>query len=197
MNKKKFMRNIIILLFCCMAVFMAGFAITSCSSSSGSGDGSGGMSPLPTQSISPSPQPTLTPSPTPSPYPTPQPELPKKKLTLGNAVITAEIADDNDEKAWGLSWRRSLGENDGMLFVYDQPQNAGMWMYGMLFNLDVIWIKGDEAVKIAEDVPAPDDPYNTNIPSYSPGQAVDYFLEVNSGFVKKHGIKIGDKMKIE
>ncbi len=195
MNNKKFMKNLIILSFCCMAVFMLGFTLTSCSSSSGSGDNSGNISPIPSPSISPSS--TITTSPSPSPYPTPQPVLPKKKVTVGTTVITSEIADDEDEQHHGLSWRQSLGENDGMLFVYDPAQGISMWMYGMLFNLDVIWVMGDEVVKIDKDVPAPENPYSTDIPSYSSGQSVNYFLEVNAGFVEKHGIKVGDKMKIE
>lgn len=191
------MRSLIILAFCCMAIFMLGFTLTSCSSSSGSGDGSGDISPLPTQSVSPLPTATATVSPDPSPYPTPQPVLPSKKVTVGTTTITSEIADDESEQHWGLSWRKSLGENDGMLFVYNPAQTISMWMYGMLFNLDVIWIKGNEVVKINEDVPAPADPYNTDIPSYSSGQSVNYFLEVNAGFVQKHGIKIGDKITVE
>lgn len=197
MNNKKFTKNLIILSFCCLAFFMLGFTLTSCSSSSGSGDGSGDVSPIPTQSASPSPTATITASPVPSPYPTPQPTLPKKKVTVGTTIITSEIADDESEQHWGLSWRPSLGENEGMLFVYEPAQSISMWMYGMLFDLDVIWITGDEIVKINEDVPAPADPYNTSIPSYSSGQSVNYFLEVNAGFVEKHGIKIGDKIKIE
>ena len=197
MNNKKLKRNLIILASCCIAVFLLGFTLTSCSSSSGSGGGSGDISPLPTQSVSPSPTATATSSPSPSPYPTPQPTLPTKKVTVGTTVINSEIADSENEQHWGLSWRPSLGENDGMLFVYDPAQTISMWMYGMFFNLDVIWIKGDEVVKISEDVPAPADPYNTDLPSYSSGQLVNYFLEVNAGFVEKHGIKTGDKITIE
>ena len=188
MNSKTFLLITILL-----AVVLAGISLTSCSSSSDSG----GSAPVVSPTATVYPSSTPTPSPTASPYPDPQPTLPKKKVTIGSTVITAEIADDDKERENGLSWRRSLGDDEGMLFVYPFEENAGIWMYGMLFNLDVIWFRGVEVIYIHEDVPAPSNPYNTNIPTYSPGEPINYFLEVNSGFVKKNEIKVGDKIKIE
>ncbi|MCD4785199.1 MAG: DUF192 domain-containing protein [Candidatus Eremiobacteraeota bacterium] len=148
--------------------------------SCGSTSGSGGDSPASTPTVVPTG--------------TPQPQLPVREIKVGEVTISAEIADDHEERQAGLSWRQSLGENDGMLFVFEEKRITGMWMYGMLFPIDVIWICDDTIVEIDENVPNPADPNSTSAPTYQPDQEINFFLEVNAGFVEKHGIKIGDKL---
>lgn len=157
------------------------------------------VSPTPAETVTSSPAPAVTETVTPSPSPAlPQPQgtLPQESVTVGSATITAEIADDDEERGSGLSWRTSLGENDGMLFVFEQKDIYSMWMYGMQFPLDVIWINDDTVVDISENVPAPENPFSADIPSYRPKAEINYFLEVNAGYVNQHGIKTGDKVKI-
>ena len=128
--------------------------------------------------------------------PNPQPPLPRKKVKIGKVVINAEICDSGYERQAGLSWRRSLGKNDGMLFVFEEKDIYSMWMYGMQFPLDVLWIDDNRVVYIRENVPNPSNPLSTNLPSYTPSRKANYFLEVQAGFVKKHGIRAGDKFVI-
>ncbi|MCE1246993.1 MAG: DUF192 domain-containing protein [Firmicutes bacterium] len=188
---------------------LAVFTFASCSGSDSGGSGTAAPVPSPTVSASPSPTPSAsaspspvvspTPSSTPSAvvYPTPQPELQRKNVTIGSTTISAEIANDDKSRQDGLSWRTSLGKNDGMLFVFDEKGIYTMWMYGMRFPLDVLWINDNKVVYIRENVPNPSNPLSTNIPSYTPDSEANYFLEVSAGFVKTHGIKVGDTFKVE
>jgi len=173
-NERKYIPGLLksLIIFTLVIIIFTSF---SCSTTSGSDGGS------------------LDSTPTVTPTGTPQPQLPVKEIKVGDATVSAEIADDDEERKYGLSWRKSLGENDGMLFVFEEKRIGGMWMYGMLFPLDVIWICDDTVVDIDENVPNPSNPNSTDIPTYQSDQEINFFLEVNAGFVKEHGIKVGDR----
>jgi uncharacterized protein len=125
----------------------------------------------------------------------PQKKLPTREMTIGEITITAEVADNDDTKAMGLSWRESLGENEGMLFIYEQAENPSFWMYGMNFPLDFIWIRNGKVVELFENAPAPQN-FNQEPFTLSPETEVTHVLEVNAGFIEKHDIKIGDMIQI-
>lgn len=114
-------------------------------------------------------------------------------LKIGDSVIKAEIADTPNKRAKGLSGRQELASNSGMLFVFDQDNIFRFWMKGMLIPLDFIWIKDNEVVDVLINVLPP----STGTPDqdltvYQPKVPVNKVLEVNSGFINQHGIKIGD-----
>lgn len=137
--------------------------------------------------------------------PTQSTESEKKFLRVGNTKITIEEAITPEEQAKGLSGRSRLEENQGMLFVMADKRIPSFWMKGMLISLDFLWILDNTVVDITEDVPAPrslgevgpPSEINQVLPTYSPKQPVNYVLEVNAGFIKKHGITIGDTVKYE
>ena len=82
--------------------------------------------------------------------------------------MQAEIADDDAERALGLGGRDSLARDAGMYFVLttDAPR---IWMKGMRFPLDLVWIDDDRVVDVTARVP--DEPAGTpetELPIYSP-----------------------------
>jgi len=110
---------------------------------------------------------------------------------VGGAQVQVELADDQAERAQGLSGRTSLPENSGMLFVFDTPDFYAFWMKDTLVPLDFVWINRGAVVEITENVqPADYQPPRT----LSPRQPVDKVLELKAGTVKNLGIKVGDKV---
>ena len=84
--------------------------------------------------------------------------------------MQAEIADDDAERALGLGGRDRLARDAGMYFVLtsDAPR---IWMKGMRFPLDLVWIKDGRVVDVTARVP--DEPPGTpesELPVYSPSQ---------------------------
>jgi len=111
------------------------------------------------------------------------------KTESGDHSFTIEVASTNQERALGLMFRRSLPENGGMLFLYDRPQPAAMWMKNTLIPLDMVFISADGTVHRIEQNA---EPHSTAlIPSEGPVVAV---LELNGGEAAKIGLKRGDKV---
>lgn len=124
-------------------------------------------------------------------------KIKKGKVVFGNTSIDIEVSDTIATRQLGLSYRESLDQNSGMLFVFDSYNIEYFWMKDMKFPLDIIWIKDDTIVDISKNVPTPkvEVPLN-QLPTYSPKEKVNYVLEVNAGFADKNKIKIGDRVQI-
>ncbi|HET8671346.1 MAG TPA: DUF192 domain-containing protein [Candidatus Saccharimonadales bacterium] len=62
-----------------------------------------------------------------------------RTLKIGPQRFDLEVAVTKEEQRRGLSGRRSLGRNQGMLFILRQGERPCFWMKGMQFPLDIIW----------------------------------------------------------
>ncbi len=104
--------------------------------------------------------------------------------------VDAEIADNMVTRAKGLMGRKSLGENQGMLFVFDSTGLYPFWMLNTSISLDAIFIaENGTVVDIIQMEPCGLNP--TSCPRYIPKADSRYVLEVNKGFAERHGIAIG------
>lgn len=116
---------------------------------------------------------------------------PDPRLFIGMTEIYVEIADTEQSRSQGLSGRKSLAENSGVLFVFPSPGIYEFWMKDMNFPLDFIWIKNGKIVEITENVLPP--AQTEGKPGViRPFFSVDRVLEVNAGFVSKNNLKVGD-----
>lgn len=107
-------------------------------------------------------------------------------ITIGDKKYKVEIADTPEKQEKGLMGRKSLPENQGMLFIYDEPQDLSYWMKNTLISLDIIFIDDDmEVVSVKQGQPMSEEPITEN--------DVQYVLEVNSN----SGIEEGDQLIIE
>ncbi len=109
-------------------------------------------------------------------------------------IIRAEIAATEPERERGLMFRESLGQNAGMLFVFDEPGLHAFWMKNTLIPLDMLWLDlGGRIVSIAESAQPCKTP---ECPTYPPHAPASYVLEVNAGFTRKHQLRVGDTLAI-
>jgi len=112
------------------------------------------------------------------------------RLVFSNGqMIVIEIADTEIKRVKGLSGRRAIDEDYGMLFLFEEPNVPAFWMKGMNFEIDMIWILNDTVVDIEKNVPL--DPGFPPI-LYSPDQPVNTVLEVKAGFSDRYGVNVGD-----
>ncbi len=109
------------------------------------------------------------------------------------SVIQVDAARTFKEHEQGLSDRKELDHDQGMLFIYGRYAEPHFWMKDMLFPLDIIWINDGQITGFDENL-QPEFPPKT---LYSPEFPINSVLEVNAGFVEKNGLKVGDKLDIE
>ena len=111
------------------------------------------------------------------------------KTATGDHNFNIEVVITDQERALGLMFRRSLPENAGMLFIYDPPQPATMWMKNTFIPLDMVFISADGKVHRVE---SNTEPFSTAIIP-SEGDVVGV-LELNAGEANKIGLKRGDQV---
>jgi uncharacterized membrane protein (UPF0127 family) len=91
------------------------------------------------------------------------------------------------EKAQGLMFVRDLPADRGMLFIYEQPTEAGIWMKNTYIELDIVFIDAKKKiVKIAERAR----PHSLD--TISPEALVTAVLELKGGEAGRRGLKPGD-----
>jgi uncharacterized membrane protein (UPF0127 family) len=111
------------------------------------------------------------------------------KTETGEHSFDVEVMTTHGERAKGLMFRRSLPERSGMLFLYDRPQAATMWMKNTFIPLDMVFIaEGDTVHRIESNA----EPFSTAIIS-SEGDIIAV-LELNAGEAARIGLKRGDKV---
>jgi len=116
------------------------------------------------------------------------------KICFENHCFLVEIAKSDIEKQKGLMNRESLGQNAGMLFVFNKEGSYSIWMKDTLIPLDVIWLdKKYQIVDIQTLSPCTSDPCAT----FTPKTNAKYVLEINAGLSAKYNFKIGGQAKLK
>lgn len=117
--------------------------------------------------------------------------LPRVTLSAASHRIEAQVARSEAERERGLMHRTRLPDNEGMLFVYDQPSQLCFWMKNTPLPLSVAFLADDGTViNIDEMEPETRD-------SHCAAQPVRYVLEMNRGWFADRGIRAGDSLEGE
>lgn len=104
-------------------------------------------------------------------------------------VIQAEMATTEVQRQLGLMHRKILGPNQGMMFVFDRPQQQCMWMKNTLIPLSVAFIDNKNVILNIEEMQP-----NTER-NHCATQPALYALEMNANWFKRKGIKPGAKVE--
>jgi uncharacterized protein len=107
-------------------------------------------------------------------------------------TLAIELADTPAKQVQGLSGRREVPDNYGMLFVFPRPSRHGFWMKDMLVPIDIIWLSDSGAIVGIEHSVSPNS-YPTVF--YAP-QPVRFVLETRAGYADDHGWEIGTQVPI-
>jgi uncharacterized membrane protein (UPF0127 family) len=116
-------------------------------------------------------------------------ELPRMKLDVAGQVISVEVAATPSTRETGLMNRFSIPPDEGMVFVFPQPQPLAFWMRNTYAPLSIAFIDADGRILNIEDMaPRSDDTHD------SKGIAL-YALEMRQGWFRRHGIEAGARVK--
>jgi len=115
-------------------------------------------------------------------------QLPTVELTAGIHRIRAEVAYTFETRAQGLMFRKYLGPNEGMLFVFPDAESHCMWMKNTLIALSVAFIdaKG-KIVSISNMQPRTETSHCAAAPA-------KFALEMSEGWFAAKGFKAGSTL---
>ena len=99
--------------------------------------------------------------------------------------LNIELANTYSKRETGLMKRKHLAQNDGMLFVFPQPNYMSFWMKDTYIPLDIAFLDDNGKILQIESMI----PLSTK-PVYS-RNTCKYALEVNKGWFKDNDIKEG------
>jgi len=89
-------------------------------------------------------------------------------------------------------YRKTMEENQGMLFIFPDAQVRSFYMKNTEIGLDIIYINADKQIVSFQKNAIPFDV--TSLPSVVPAQFV---LEINAGLSNRWNIEVGDKISWE
>lgn len=103
-------------------------------------------------------------------------------------LIDAQLATTPDERSTGLMYRREMPQNEGMLFIFEQPSIQCFWMKNTLLPLTAAFVANDGTIVNLVDMK----PQTTD--SHCSTKPVRFVLEMNQGWFAKKGIKAGFRL---
>jgi uncharacterized membrane protein (UPF0127 family) len=112
-------------------------------------------------------------------------------IKLGDRTVQLQIAALPAEMQKGLMFRKTMGEHEGMLFVFSRPQPLGFWMRNTELPLDIGYL--DASGELKEIYPMyPHDERSVE----SRARNLQFALEMNQGWYAKQGVRPGAKLDL-
>jgi uncharacterized membrane protein (UPF0127 family) len=109
-------------------------------------------------------------------------------------TLVVEVAKTPATRARGLMYRKSLDENSGMLFVFDEASPVAFWMKNTFIPLSVAFVDHGGKIVNIQDMRVALDPEKGPFDFYQSGKPVLLALEVNQGFFARRGITVGARL---
>ena len=109
-------------------------------------------------------------------------------LKIGAHRIKVEVAETDEQREKGLMFRKQMGRDDGMLFIFDEPAYHAMWMKNTLIPLSVAFLDAQGTILNILDMEP------QTLDSHAAAGPAIYAIETNKGWFEGKKIKAGDKV---
>lgn len=109
-----------------------------------------------------------------------------------DAPFRFEIADSQEERVQGLSGRREVPANYGLLFVFEELGSPGFWMKDMHVSIDIIWLSEDGTILGIEEAVSP----RTYPEAFYPPVPVKLVLETRAYEARAQGWEVGSRVPL-
>jgi len=107
-------------------------------------------------------------------------------------ALNVEVADTPAKRELGLQYRRELGEEQGMLFLFPFEGVQSFWMKNTPLPLDMIFIGSDLKIVGIIHQAVPFSTTSRSVPAPS-----RFVLEVQGGLSWQKGIEVGNSVRFE
>lgn len=121
-----------------------------------------------------------------------QPKLPAIKLLLGAHEIMAELARTDTQWQTGMMFRKEIGDQEGMLFVFPFPHRASFYMKNTQVPLSCAYIDPEGVILELHDLK----PFDEQ-PVGASSERVQYVLETAQGWFSKNQVSTGTVIRTE
>ena len=115
-------------------------------------------------------------------------------------TFNLELALDNDARTQGLSDRKSIADDGGMLFVFPSPVQTKFVMRRCYVPIDLIFIDEDgyidslHAMQVIEPIGSPR--WKNPFSGYPTAGFILYAVELKGGKIAELGLKRGEKLEL-
>ena len=120
-------------------------------------------------------------------------QFPTSELTIISATgphrFKVELAETPAQMTQGLMFRVSLAPDAGMLFDYQQPTAATMWMRNTLIPLDMLFVDTQGRIVNIHERAVPQ-----SLDVIAAAEPVRAVIELNGGTAARLGIAPGDRV---
>jgi uncharacterized membrane protein (UPF0127 family) len=118
-------------------------------------------------------------------------------VQIGKIKFSVEIAENTVDRETGLMNRKSLGPNQGMLFIFENEQPLSFWMKNTLIDLDIGFFDGQKKLIEVKTMKSPvKNKISVEETITQSSRPARYALEMNAGWFKKNQIKVGSQFLI-
>jgi len=124
------------------------------------------------------------------PAPAPKTVQDRFAIKVGGQLVQMQVAILPAEMQQGLMYVKSMGADEGMIFIYDQPQQMSFWMRNCEFPQDIGFFDPDGKLKEVY----PMYPHDER-PVQSLGVR-QFALEMNQGWYRQHRLQAGDEIDL-
>ncbi len=124
-----------------------------------------------------------------------------EEVQLKDQLFLMELALTPVQRAQGLMGRKSMADDQGMLFVFPDtdpfPAVLSFWMKNCLMPIDVIFISGEGLITAIHEMqpPLPDTP-DEELITYSSMELAQFAIELRGGLAAELGLQVGEMIEL-
>jgi uncharacterized membrane protein (UPF0127 family) len=113
-------------------------------------------------------------------------------VEINGRTWRVELATTPEQRYRGLSGRKRLADDAGMLFIFPLPEVQDFCMRECLIPLDIAFIGAD--LRVVKTHTMAVEPDRLGTVSYPSGLPAQYALEVPAGSLARAGVRVGQKV---
>jgi uncharacterized membrane protein (UPF0127 family) len=110
------------------------------------------------------------------------------EVVIGGKSFRIEVARTDEQKREGLMNRKSLGQREGMIFVYETDQHLAFWMKNTTIPLTLVFLSKEGQITQIEQLKP------LSLKSVVSERAVRYGLELPAGVLEELGVGVVDRV---
>jgi uncharacterized membrane protein (UPF0127 family) len=112
------------------------------------------------------------------------------EVEIGGESFSVEVARTEEQKRVGLMNRESIGDREGMIFVYESDQHLSFWMKNTTIPLTLAFLSKDGTILQIEELKP------LSLRSVMSDRAARFALELPAGVLEELGVEAGDRVQL-